>query len=85
MTCTQPIIGDGDSKIADIADAATNTLIQTFAQEPRRRGFHGRVGHNRGLRRAIREMILRRLAERQNAHLTGEKDPISAPANGGNK
>ena len=82
MTGAQRILGGSDSNIADIIDAASNALIQTVASELQRLGIYGGLGDDGDLRHVIREMILRRLGEPQNAHLTGPKVSVSAPNNG---
>jgi len=71
VTCRSHLAGDSASKIAEIADAATNTLIQTVGEELQKLGLRGGLGDDRRLRRVIRETIVHRLAEPENAHFTG--------------
>lgn len=65
MSRVHPQIGDSDSKVADIANSATNSIVQAIAEELIRLGLLGGLGDDRNLRKIVYQMVLSRITETQ--------------------
>jgi hypothetical protein len=60
-----PVVGDREHNVADIAHAATNSIVQAVAKELRRLGLQGGLGDDRNLRKIVCQMVFSRMAETQ--------------------
>ena len=66
MTRAETVIGNSEDK--DIAQAATNSIVQAIAKELLRLGLKGGLGDDRGLRRVVHQIVSRLIKESVSTH-----------------